>query len=185
MTFSLFFQERIVALCLENRIALYSPHTSFDAVAGGVNDWLLEPFGKNSIEFWWTRRQVCMGSRSVTCHCQSLCHVCLFFKSRQQLWYCCQGPNQSKLDFLVGETVCQVSDLPASASNSVNFLRRNSFQTFGSVKLWIFRIIFVELLAQRFFGSHATFEIKFRESENYLKIARQMAMNKNYEDFQM
>merc|ERR550532_3957913 len=37
-------KERIVTKCLENRIALYSPHTSFDAVKGGVNDWLLEPF---------------------------------------------------------------------------------------------------------------------------------------------
>lgn len=33
-------KERIVAVCLENRIALYSPHTSWDAVRGGVNDWL-------------------------------------------------------------------------------------------------------------------------------------------------
>lgn len=26
--------------CLENRVALYSPHTAWDAVSGGVNDWL-------------------------------------------------------------------------------------------------------------------------------------------------
>lgn len=26
--------------CLENRIALYSPHTSWDSVRGGVTDWL-------------------------------------------------------------------------------------------------------------------------------------------------
>lgn len=33
-------KERLVALCLEHRVALYSPHTSYDAVNGGVNDWL-------------------------------------------------------------------------------------------------------------------------------------------------
>lgn len=37
-------QQRIVAKCLENRIALYSPHTSFDSIYGGVNDWLAAAF---------------------------------------------------------------------------------------------------------------------------------------------
>ena len=32
--------------CISNQIALYSPHTSFDAIDGGVNDWLLKPFGR-------------------------------------------------------------------------------------------------------------------------------------------
>ena len=32
--------------CVENHIAVYSPHTSYDAVKGGVNDWLVQPFGK-------------------------------------------------------------------------------------------------------------------------------------------
>ena len=46
LTVSLFsFQERIIATCLEKRIAVYSPHTSFDAVSGGVNDWLTSAFG--------------------------------------------------------------------------------------------------------------------------------------------
>ena len=27
-------------------MAVYSPHTTFDAVNEGVNDWLLIPFGK-------------------------------------------------------------------------------------------------------------------------------------------
>uniref|UniRef100_A0A1L8DKS3 NIF3-like protein 1 n=1 Tax=Nyssomyia neivai TaxID=330878 RepID=A0A1L8DKS3_9DIPT len=31
---------RIVASCLENGIAVYSPHTAWDSVRGGVNDWL-------------------------------------------------------------------------------------------------------------------------------------------------
>lgn len=37
--------------CIENKIALYSPHTSFDAIVDGVNDWLISPFGK--IFFFW------------------------------------------------------------------------------------------------------------------------------------
>lgn len=39
-------KERIIAKCLENKIAVYSPHTSFDSVKGGVNDWLAEAFQK-------------------------------------------------------------------------------------------------------------------------------------------
>ncbi|XP_067002407.2 NIF3-like protein 1 [Anabrus simplex] len=37
-------KERLIAACLENKIALYSPHTSFDSVKGGVNDWLASAF---------------------------------------------------------------------------------------------------------------------------------------------
>ncbi|KAK7087585.1 hypothetical protein V1264_021617 [Littorina saxatilis] len=37
-------KERIVAGCLERRIALYSPHTSWDAAVDGVNDWLIHAF---------------------------------------------------------------------------------------------------------------------------------------------
>ncbi|XP_026495251.2 NIF3-like protein 1 [Vanessa tameamea] len=37
-------KERIVSLLLENRITLYSPHTSWDSVKGGVNDWLASAF---------------------------------------------------------------------------------------------------------------------------------------------
>ena len=39
-------KERIVIKCIENRIAVYSPHTAFDALNGGVNDWMLKPFGE-------------------------------------------------------------------------------------------------------------------------------------------
>ena len=39
-------QEQIVISCVKNDIALYSPHTSFDSVADGVNYWLVEPYGK-------------------------------------------------------------------------------------------------------------------------------------------
>jgi putative NIF3 family GTP cyclohydrolase 1 type 2 len=31
-------KERIVTTCLENRIGVFSPHTSYDCVQGGVND---------------------------------------------------------------------------------------------------------------------------------------------------
>ncbi|XP_004529688.1 NIF3-like protein 1 [Ceratitis capitata] len=33
-------KERIVSTCLAEGIALYSPHTAWDSVPGGVNDWL-------------------------------------------------------------------------------------------------------------------------------------------------
>ncbi|XP_013146281.1 PREDICTED: NIF3-like protein 1 isoform X2 [Papilio polytes] len=37
-------KERIVSFLLENRISLYSPHTSWDSTQGGVNDWLASAF---------------------------------------------------------------------------------------------------------------------------------------------
>ena len=39
-------KERIVTTCLENRIGVFSPHTSYDCVQGGVNDWLIQAFGR-------------------------------------------------------------------------------------------------------------------------------------------
>jgi len=38
-------KERIVLRCIQNGVALYSPHTSWDAIKGGINEWLLIPFG--------------------------------------------------------------------------------------------------------------------------------------------
>jgi len=38
-------KERIVVKCIENRIAVFSPHTCYDTLQGGVNDWLISPFG--------------------------------------------------------------------------------------------------------------------------------------------
>ncbi|XP_063973874.1 NIF3-like protein 1 isoform X3 [Diachasmimorpha longicaudata] len=43
-------KERIAAKCLEHKIALYSPHTSFDSVRGGVNDWLASAFETSTCE---------------------------------------------------------------------------------------------------------------------------------------
>ncbi|XP_043796045.1 NIF3-like protein 1 isoform X2 [Apis laboriosa] len=37
-------KEKIVAKCLEHKIAVYSPHTTFDSIRGGVNDWLASIF---------------------------------------------------------------------------------------------------------------------------------------------
>lgn len=34
-------KTRLVSVCLENRIALYSPHTSWDNLHGAIGDWLL------------------------------------------------------------------------------------------------------------------------------------------------
>ena len=41
-------KERIAVKCLENRIAVFSPHTSWDAVPGGINSWLVAPYGPGS-----------------------------------------------------------------------------------------------------------------------------------------
>lgn len=35
-------KQRIIVKAIENRIAIYSPHTAFDSVQGGVNDWIAE-----------------------------------------------------------------------------------------------------------------------------------------------
>lgn len=44
-------KERIIIRCLENRIAVYSPHTSWDSCPNGVNDWLAAslPFLSKSV----------------------------------------------------------------------------------------------------------------------------------------
>jgi dinuclear metal center YbgI/SA1388 family protein len=39
-------KERIVQKCLENRIALFSPHTSWDNADNGINEWLARAFPK-------------------------------------------------------------------------------------------------------------------------------------------
>ncbi|KAG8224083.1 hypothetical protein J437_LFUL001160 [Ladona fulva] len=40
-------KERVIRTCIENKIAVYSPHTAWDAVNGGVNDWLASAFGES------------------------------------------------------------------------------------------------------------------------------------------
>lgn len=41
-------KERIVTKCIRNNIAVFSPHTSWDAIEGGVNDWLASFLSKKS-----------------------------------------------------------------------------------------------------------------------------------------
>ncbi|EDW77843.2 uncharacterized protein Dwil_GK24701 [Drosophila willistoni] len=43
-------KERVVSACLANSIALYSPHTAWDKVVGGVNDWLAKVLVMKSIK---------------------------------------------------------------------------------------------------------------------------------------
>ena len=44
------FKERIIVKMIENRIAVYSPHTAFDAVKNGVNDWLASGLGSAQVD---------------------------------------------------------------------------------------------------------------------------------------
>ncbi|KAF6017631.1 NIF3L1 [Bugula neritina] len=39
-------KQNLVIQCLENRVAVFSPHTSYDVAADGVNDWLISAFGE-------------------------------------------------------------------------------------------------------------------------------------------
>lgn len=38
-------KQRSIVKCIENRIAVYSPHTIWDAIEGGINDWIIRAFG--------------------------------------------------------------------------------------------------------------------------------------------
>jgi dinuclear metal center YbgI/SA1388 family protein len=42
-------QERVVLESARHRLAVFSPHTALDAVAGGINDWLCEAFGTAAV----------------------------------------------------------------------------------------------------------------------------------------
>lgn len=44
-------KERIVLKCIRHGIAVYSPHTSWDAVETGINHWLISAFGKGRTQF--------------------------------------------------------------------------------------------------------------------------------------
>lgn len=39
-------KERLVVRALENRIGIYSPHTAYDAIPHGVNNWLAKGLGE-------------------------------------------------------------------------------------------------------------------------------------------
>jgi len=38
-------KQKIITMAMENRVAIYSPHTCCDAIEGGVNDWLAKSLG--------------------------------------------------------------------------------------------------------------------------------------------
>ncbi len=38
-------EERSIVKCIENRIAVFSPHTTWDNKDGGINDWIMQAFG--------------------------------------------------------------------------------------------------------------------------------------------
>jgi len=42
-------KERIIVRAIENRIAIFSPHTTYDALFGGVTDWLAHAVGGGKI----------------------------------------------------------------------------------------------------------------------------------------
>jgi putative NIF3 family GTP cyclohydrolase 1 type 2 len=42
-------KDRIIISCIENKIAIYSPHTALDSVSGGINDWLIGCFPKENV----------------------------------------------------------------------------------------------------------------------------------------
>ena len=42
-------KERVVLKAVENKIAIFSPHTAFDSVKDGVNDWLASGLGKGTV----------------------------------------------------------------------------------------------------------------------------------------
>lgn len=42
-------KQRIILRAIENKIAIYSPHTTFDSVNGGINDWLASGLGTGNV----------------------------------------------------------------------------------------------------------------------------------------
>jgi len=48
-------KEIVVLKCIENKIAVYSPHTTWDSINGGMNDWILSVFSKNLLFFFILR----------------------------------------------------------------------------------------------------------------------------------
>lgn len=43
-------KQRSIVKCIEKRIAVFSPHTTWDSIEGGINDWILEAFETTKIE---------------------------------------------------------------------------------------------------------------------------------------
>merc|ERR1719228_2545970 len=43
-------KERVAVKLVEEKVALYSPHTSWDCVPGGINSWLVSPYGQGKAD---------------------------------------------------------------------------------------------------------------------------------------
>eukprot|EP00092_Neocalanus_flemingeri_P027741 GFUD01030113.1.p1 GENE.GFUD01030113.1~~GFUD01030113.1.p1 ORF type:complete len:367 (-),score=97.87 GFUD01030113.1:62-1162(-) len=43
-------KARVTVKCVENKVAVFSPHTSWDSVPGGINSWLVSPYGPGQSE---------------------------------------------------------------------------------------------------------------------------------------
>lgn len=41
-------KQRIITRAIENKIAIFSPHTTWDSIDGGINDWLAECFSEQN-----------------------------------------------------------------------------------------------------------------------------------------
>lgn len=59
-------KERVIVQCIENRIAVYSPHTSYDVLCHGLNDWLAAAFGGKSEPILQSSDQSFSGEYSVS-----------------------------------------------------------------------------------------------------------------------
>ncbi|KAK3892014.1 hypothetical protein Pcinc_004139 [Petrolisthes cinctipes] len=62
---------KIVARCLEQGIAIYSPHTACDALKGGVNDWLIKAFDCNHVTPVQQSTKAPLYTHQVTMHLSS------------------------------------------------------------------------------------------------------------------
>ena len=60
--------ERVVIRAIESNLAVYSPHTAHDSIAGGVNDWLLSGLGKGAVSALHINRLPMEYTNVVTLH---------------------------------------------------------------------------------------------------------------------
>ena len=98
---------------------MYSPHTTFDAVNGGVNDWLLIPFGKFV-------KNISMGVRNYQYEINFLVPLQLSYSS-----YLCRklGPGESKplqeVDTGVGPGRLVVLNQPILLNDAIEKLKNH------------------------------------------------------------
>lgn len=91
-------KERIVVKCIEHKIAVYSPHTALDAVSGGLNDWLLSPFGTTHLITFTFK----------TC--------CVKFRSRVTSWWTGHPPLQQGIAESFRSIAFEIISLPSTVA---------------------------------------------------------------------